>query len=105
MAKKEINCNQLGVKDCDFTVTGKTAGKVVRRMVEHLESEHDLDLPDPDVIMAGDLKESVLEEIDKETGLIVKRLQEKLDIIEAEEPGLKDVQGGEAAPAPKPPRA
>ena len=102
---KKIDCNQLGVKDCDFTVTGKTAGKVVRRMVEHLETKHGLDLPDPDVIMVGDLKESVLDRIDKETTLIVKRLQERLNIIEAEEPGLKDVQGGEAAPVPKPPRA
>ncbi len=105
MAKKEINCNQLGVKDCDFTVTGETAGKVVRRMVEHLETEHDLDLPDPDVIMVGDLKESVLDRIDKKTALIVKRLQEQLGIIEAAEPDLKDVRGGKTTPTPKPPRA
>ena len=100
---KKINCKQLGVKDCDLTVTGESAGKVVREMVEHLESEHDLDLPDPDVILAGGLKESVLDTIDEETALIVKQIQEKLNIIKVKEPDLKDVKEVKATPMPKPP--
>ena len=42
----EVSCNELGVIDCDYVARGMTPGEVLEKMVDHLRSEHDLDMPD-----------------------------------------------------------
>jgi len=86
---KEVSCENLGVVDCEFVAQGEDKKEVVTEMVSHLEEEHGLDLPDPDVILETYPDEETLiaklAEIfaggpDKETELIVNRLRNKLDI-------------------------
>jgi predicted small metal-binding protein len=50
---KEISCDELGIVGCDFIARGETAGDVVEQVVQHLHSEHDIDLPDADAILEG----------------------------------------------------
>jgi predicted small metal-binding protein len=85
---KSIECIELGIKDCDFVAGGETAGDVVRDVVEHLRAEHDLDMPDADTILAGELKEDPLELVDPSVRLVVERLTEALNIVPVEEPEI-----------------
>jgi predicted small metal-binding protein len=77
---KKIKCSELGFQNCDFVAEGETAGDVVREIVEHLRSEHDIDLPDAEVILKGKMTESLFEQADKATQLVITRLTEKLNI-------------------------
>jgi predicted small metal-binding protein len=86
---KKIEGSELGIKGCDFVATGETAGDVVKAVVDHLRAEHDIDMPDADVILAGELSEEPLEMADPAAKVIVERLAEALDIVpvgEAETP-------------------
>jgi predicted small metal-binding protein len=83
---KRIKCSELGVKDCDFTVSGETAGEVVGKVVEHLRAEHDIDMPDADVILAGGVRDDPLEKLDPATALVIDRLKEALNIVPPESP-------------------
>ena len=87
---KRIECIELGIKDCDFVAGGETAGDVVREVVEHLRAEHDIDMPDADVILAGEVKEDPLETIDPAVALVVERLTEALNIVPVDEPGIPE---------------
>lgn len=78
-----ITCDDLGVKGCDLVAEGETPADVVEQVVEHLRSEHDIDMPDAE----GILNKSILEpthipgaEPDKDVQLVVRRLREKLGI-------------------------
>lgn len=55
-----IGGSELGVKDCDFTARGETAGDVVRDLVDHLRDEHDVGMPDADVILAHDAVDTAI---------------------------------------------
>ena len=85
---KEIKGGDLGVVDCDYVARGEDAKAVVEDMVAHLEEEHDIDMPDPEVILDPDRKEGVLTKIadalaggrDRGTELLIQRLRTALDI-------------------------
>ncbi len=82
---KEISCNKLGVENCDYVAEGETAGDVVTDMVKHLRARHGIDMPDEEVIISGKTRESILEQVDPQVKLIVKRLQEQLDMIRGQD--------------------
>jgi predicted small metal-binding protein len=83
---KKIKCSELGIKDCDYTARGETAGDVVTEMVEHLRSVHEMDMPDADVILAGEMSKDPLEVVDPGLALIVERLRENLNLVAPEGP-------------------
>ena len=87
---KMIEGSNLGIKDCNFVAKGESAGDVVKQIVEHLRAEHDLDMPDADVILAGELSRDPLEIVDPAVALIVERLTEALDIVPADEGKLPE---------------
>ena len=100
---KKVECKELGIKDCDFSASGETAGDVVREMVEHLRTEHSIDMPDADVILAGEVKEDPLELVDADVALVVKRLKEALNLVPSEEPRLKIPKTPTGRPPTTPP--
>jgi predicted small metal-binding protein len=77
---KEISCDELGIVGCDFIARGETAGDVVEQVVQHLHSEHDIDLPDADAILEGRVGDNPNVVGSKEEFLIIERLRESLDI-------------------------
>lgn len=74
---KELKCDDLKVKDCDFTVRGESAREVIEQAVEHLRQDHDMMLPDAQTILDGKNLESLREEV----RLVVARMRETLDIL------------------------
>ena len=87
---KRIGCNELGIKDCDFTASGETAGDVVIEVVKHLRAEHDIDMPDTDVILAGKVSQDpTKKKVDPAVALVVDRLIEALNIVPAVAPELQ----------------
>jgi predicted small metal-binding protein len=81
---KEIKCSDLGIEDCDFAAQGETAGEVVKEVVEHLRAEHDVDMPDADAILAGEVSQDSRGLVDPDARLVVERLTEALNIVPAE---------------------
>jgi predicted small metal-binding protein len=84
--KNKIRCSELGVKDCDYVVSGGTAGDMVGEVVDHLRSEHGIDMPDADVILKGEVTEDPLDVVDPAVALIVERLTEALNLSPLERP-------------------
>jgi predicted small metal-binding protein len=91
---RELSCEDLQVADCDYVARGETAQDVVEEMVDHLEGEHDIGMPDPDVIMETypddetflqELGEVFAGEPDRETRLILERIRSELNIGQQEE--------------------
>jgi predicted small metal-binding protein len=82
---KKIKCSELGVRDCDFVAKGESPGEIVKEVVEHLRAEHDIDMPDTDTILAGEVGEEFTEVIGEEVTLIVERLTTALNIVPPEE--------------------
>ena len=82
MAK--ITCEELGILGCDETFTGTSPGDVVREVVEHLRTHHDMDMPDADTILEGDLTENPLDTVDPDVALVITRLREKLNLMPSE---------------------
>ncbi len=78
----ELTCDELGVKGCDLTAIGDTPGEIVRQVVEHLESEHGIDLPDVDAILKETtiVEDFVDEGYDRDAIIVVRRLRERLGI-------------------------
>ena len=85
---KKIKCSELGIRDCDFVAKGETAGQIVKEVVEHLRAEHDIDMPDTDVILEGKVAEEPLEVVDEDVSLILERLTTALNIVPPEEPNV-----------------
>ena len=77
---KETRCDELGITGCDFVARGETAGDVVEQVVQHLHSEHDIDLPDADAILEGRVGNNPTIVGSKEEFLIIERLRESLDL-------------------------
>lgn len=90
MAKKEVKLSELGIEGCNFTAKGETAGDVVKIAVEHLRSDHDMDMPDAKTILTGELTKDPLEPVDPAITLIVERLLNSLDIVPPEGSGLSE---------------
>jgi predicted small metal-binding protein len=87
----KVTGQELGVVDCDVVFEGKTAGDVVEQAVEHLRSEHGIDMPDPDEILKGTIGTMPGDETSDEAMLVVQRLREYLDIdTDTGQPGLGD---------------
>jgi predicted small metal-binding protein len=82
---KKIKCSELGIRDCDFVAKGESPGEIVKEVVEHLRAEHDIDMPDTDTILAGEVGEEFTEVIGEEVTLIVERLTTALNIVPPEE--------------------
>jgi len=80
-----ISSRELGIRNCDLVISGDRAGDIVARMVDHLRSEHDMDLPDADVIMRGKISEKPLAEADPGAVLAAKRMIDVLEIVPPEE--------------------
>ncbi len=77
---KKIKCKELGFQGCDFIAEGMTSGDVVKEIVEHLKNEHDINMPDADVILKGRMSDNPFTPVDKATELVIERLTEKLNI-------------------------
>jgi predicted small metal-binding protein len=88
-----VSGSDLGVAGCDEVFRGPTAGDVVTQVVEHLRSEHKIDMPDPDLILERDLEggstPNIVRDvaravagrpIDDEAAIIVRRLRDRLNI-------------------------
>jgi len=95
---KRIKCSELGVKDCDAVVSGETAGDVVAEVVNHLRAEHDIDMPDADVILKGEVTEDPLDVVDPAVALIVERLTEALSLSPLERPTVPRPSIGRTTP-------
>jgi predicted small metal-binding protein len=65
----ELSCEEIGIADCDYVARGETAGDIVDDMVEHLEDQHDIALPDPDDIMSYASGDEDLDALDLDIGL------------------------------------
>jgi predicted small metal-binding protein len=79
---REVSCSDLGVAGCNKTFRGETAADVVNQVKDHLESEHDIDLPQTEYILRDGIPIRTLlgEQIDEGARLIVDRLRDALDI-------------------------
>jgi len=97
---REFSCSALGVANCDYVARGEAAADVVEDMVEHLEDEHGIDMPDTEDIMGGiDYEDKVFGSIDPAAALIVRRMRETLN-IQDENVG-DDLEPGLAKPLPR----
>jgi predicted small metal-binding protein len=78
---EELRGTQLGIADCGFVAQG-SPGEIVRRFVEHLRAEHEIDMPDVEEILKGKVGEDdvVKGKIDRGAWIVTQRLQEELDI-------------------------
>jgi hypothetical protein len=84
----EISCEALGVVGCTRRFRGETAGDIVDAARDHLRSEHDIDLPETEVILQS--SESLDAEVfvdrfmnmgySKRAVLVMRRLRELLNV-------------------------
>jgi predicted small metal-binding protein len=90
---KEVSCEDLGIENCDYVARGEGAEEVVDEMVTHLEEEHDMDMPEPAVILdtypdddtfIQELAEVFTGEPDEETRLVLQRLRDELNLQEGQ---------------------
>jgi predicted small metal-binding protein len=49
----EISCASLGIVGCQQQFQGETPGEVIDKVSDHLRAEHDIDLPEREVILRG----------------------------------------------------
>jgi predicted small metal-binding protein len=86
----KIDCHELGFKDCDWHASGETPAGVVEEAVAHLRQKHDLDMPDPEIILEGKVDDDpLLTTATEPVRLVVERLKGKLDLVPAEEPSFE----------------
>jgi predicted small metal-binding protein len=97
---RELSGSALGVENCNYVARGEAAADVVEDMVEHLEDEHDIDMPDTEDIMQGiDVEDYVFDTGDPAAALIVRRMREILNI--QDENVSDDLDPGLAKPLPR----
>lgn len=89
----EVSGEELGVVDCDFIARGETPGDVLKEMVDHLKTTHNMDMPDADEILKNpdDPGQSVLilpelwvnahPKMDEPVRLVTERLVNKLNLL------------------------
>jgi hypothetical protein len=51
MTTYELNMVDLGVANDSTVISGESPGELVEKVVDHLRSEHNIDMPDAEVIM------------------------------------------------------
>ena len=68
--------DDLGVVDCEYVASGETAGDAAQDMIEHLRSEHDVDMPDADVVTSDD----DIEAPSSDAQVIIERLRDVLNV-------------------------
>jgi len=73
----KLTGEDINVSGCRYTAEGDTPGEVLRLMVEHLNNEHGMDLPDPETILAWDEDETQLDRGDR---LALERMRERLGV-------------------------
>ncbi len=49
----KLSMKDLGIANDSTVLEAETPGQLVEKVVEHLRAEHDIDMPDADVIMSG----------------------------------------------------
>ena len=79
----EIECEDLGIRDCDFHIEGKTPADAIEQVRAYLREHNHLDLPDTDDILDGEYK---LENLDEGVDLIITRLRHELSVTPGEAP-------------------
>ena len=94
----EISCESLGVVGCHRQFHGETAGEVVDKVSDHLRSEHDIDLPEREVILRSSESLDAQAMVDRFMGmgyskkalLVMRRLRELLNVRapREDEPGV-----------------
>ena len=84
----QISCSDLGIQGCNFSATGETPGQVIREVVEHVQAEHNINLPDTNTILDGKIQVDYFGGNDPGAEIIVKRLIEKLDTYPPSGPDL-----------------
>jgi predicted small metal-binding protein len=83
----ELNCKDIGVKDCDWTAKGETPADVVEQAVAHLEDDHSLEMPEPETILEGKLTDQPLKsDVDESVRTVVERIQQELNIVPPDVP-------------------
>lgn len=86
----QISGRDLGVAGCDEVFVGPSVGDVVEQVVDHMRSEHNIKMPDPDFILEPTMDEPdiirdvaravTVEPVNDESAIIVRRMRDKLDI-------------------------
>jgi predicted small metal-binding protein len=85
MSVYRVSGADLGIANCDFVAEGETPADVVAQMVDHLRSEHDIDMPDTETIMSDDFDLDMLfKDRDEGARLVVDRLREELNVTPSE---------------------
>ena len=47
----KIGCRELGILDCSFTANGEDTRQVAEQMIEHLRSQHQIEMPDVEYVL------------------------------------------------------
>ncbi|MFQ5796777.1 MAG: DUF1059 domain-containing protein [Candidatus Bipolaricaulia bacterium] len=89
---QEVRCEELGIVGCDFVACAKIPGEVVEKVVEHLQEEHDMDMPDTNAILKGTVEDT---ETERKVRLVVERLREAMNLSEV---GMSDVESPTVMP-------
>jgi predicted small metal-binding protein len=92
---QEIRGKDLGVANCDLVARAEAPGEIVHKVVGHLREAHDIDMPDAEVILEGQVEET---DVDQKVWTIVKRIREDLNLGEVAASG--EAMPGEEGPAP-----
>lgn len=72
-----VNCEDLGIGECNFVASAEVPGEAAEQMINHLREEHGLNgMPDVDVAMQGAPPLNASEDV----RLVVERLQNALNV-------------------------
>lgn len=70
---------ELNVTGCTFVAEGETAADILQQMIEHLEEEHELQLPNAEAILSGKVEET---DLTHGSRLVLERIRERLDLTD-----------------------
>lgn len=84
-----LSDRELGIANCDYVATGETVGDVVEDMVEHLEDEHDVDMPSVESILDAEGSMHIADlgldfDLSEEAALLVRRIRTEMNLIDEE---------------------
>lgn len=83
----ELHCKDLGITDCNWMAKGETPADIVEQVVQHLEKDHGMDMPEPKTILEGKVTDQLLPvDVDDSVKMVVKRMQEALEILPLDVP-------------------
>ncbi len=75
----------INVNGCSYTAEADTPGDVLRLMVEHLNAEHDMRLPDADTLLAWEEDD---DRLDRGARIALERIRARLGLTKK---GLDEV--------------